>query len=1275
MACYYLVISSTHLSNGHFRSIKGVFRGPLHKTGTTLPGYAEKGKSIANALEDLKANFYCELCDKQYHKHQEFDNHINSYDHAHKQRLKELKQREFARNVASKSWKDEKKQEKALKRLHQLAELRKQPDCVAEEVPLFKAPRLKGPKEDLGIGKDENIASLRCPVMCSPETVTSSGSTEEKKPDILFDGEVLKESSCCFVGNQNQLQVPLSNSSSVNNRAGVSFCFSKKALLKLDSSASVFNESMDEVNEYKQFLHHKAKQMSVSFRHYAHLNESAAETSVLSQPDETDMSLPDNAPANAEKFKDDKGSQENSKEQSEIAQSNITAKRRSPDTSCTDQPSQKEVNVPSETEPISESTTEARCQTQSSIQETGSSKHTVADAILIEHFSNLLSQKHAEVGPSCKSNQENSEASNDPHENPRECAAPEPSLDEAVNTNTQAKALSFLSVLSKDGNTILQWPTELVLFTKTQPSISYACNPLYFDFKCSPKNKMRKPNERETGRCKDSDQPSRSYEDRASDINAERVVGSGMESPSLEPKKGVNQEPAENIDSYQTAMGFPLKAKNSYFNDDEPQLSTYFSHPRKCFSRESYHSRKRKRSSHSQFEGSKKSNHCTVNINCKEELKSRRFVPQERLRKDKSYSSKISLASRQEDIFSSVNNEGGKDSDSDTNSDISHKTSSSQLSYTGSSMSSGSSCRYRDLLSQESTQEASLNADSCRSAKHKNDMSSESDYINDDKNFNCKCKRHKHNTFSEVSRNEYLDHWFCSKHARNKRRSWKQHDDPEMDHVGGKCNFIQKSKSESFETVELRVNNSSASPENINYLLIPSRSPHKAGQSDNSVTRDFLQCHPQDVTPTLVNCRKSTSENIVEPKNDNEREQLVPSLNLEGKLALTQTVGDNNRTKECVVEFNEPLESSSPVKCTTVGSENVVVTLHDESKSSSNNVDLHSKNYMIGSVSSSPHNGSEDCEVTVMTNCDNNIFDNVIHIDTEDRIEVEEQKEHLISEGKPIMQSPDPVHLNFSCPLPSLRHPGGINSPDTKEEPLRLGRPDVNSKLSLVDGNLKCFYDSTMQDFRKMDNRLHHKSTGPPLAQQPVTFSPDEVDKYKILQIQAQQHMQKQLLTKHFKALPTNGSAVFSTAQTIQPMSIQHHPSITTFHHALMQRYAVTASMHSHVNHFPLPHLNNFPQSQFSPISLSSSFTPTLFPTPPQIIGHALAHPLHLVSAAAIHAPHLTIQAIPHATLIPTLFAPHPNTGMHPTLQLHSLIHPLFQGQEFHQHSGSNHLH
>lgn len=44
----------------------------------------------------------------------------------HQQRLKELKHREFARNVASKSWKDDRKQEKALRRLHQLAQLQQE---------------------------------------------------------------------------------------------------------------------------------------------------------------------------------------------------------------------------------------------------------------------------------------------------------------------------------------------------------------------------------------------------------------------------------------------------------------------------------------------------------------------------------------------------------------------------------------------------------------------------------------------------------------------------------------------------------------------------------------------------------------------------------------------------------------------------------------------------------------------------------------------------------------------------------------------------------------------------------------------------------------------------------------------------------------------------------------------------------------------------------------------------------------------------------------------
>ena len=36
-------------------------------------------------IAKMRKDFYCELCDKQYTKYSEFDNHINSYSHAHKQ--------------------------------------------------------------------------------------------------------------------------------------------------------------------------------------------------------------------------------------------------------------------------------------------------------------------------------------------------------------------------------------------------------------------------------------------------------------------------------------------------------------------------------------------------------------------------------------------------------------------------------------------------------------------------------------------------------------------------------------------------------------------------------------------------------------------------------------------------------------------------------------------------------------------------------------------------------------------------------------------------------------------------------------------------------------------------------------------------------------------------------------------------------------------------------------------------------------------------------------
>ncbi|KAJ8255880.1 hypothetical protein COCON_G00197440 [Conger conger] len=224
MACYYIVISSTHLSNGHFRNIKGVFRGPLGKDGNRNLDYAETQNTAVKA-----ANFYCELCDKQYHKLQQYDNHINSYDHAHKQRLKELKQREFARNVASKSWKEEKKQERALRRLHHLAEQRREIRCAPGSGPMFK--------------------STTVAVECSFRETGCGGNTERtctaSPPDMASQDD--NPSTCLPTKNRQPTSSHISRVKNQVYREKIAFSFSmpKRASFKLEPSAAVFTLSSE----------------------------------------------------------------------------------------------------------------------------------------------------------------------------------------------------------------------------------------------------------------------------------------------------------------------------------------------------------------------------------------------------------------------------------------------------------------------------------------------------------------------------------------------------------------------------------------------------------------------------------------------------------------------------------------------------------------------------------------------------------------------------------------------------------------------------------------------------------------------------------------------------------------------------------------------------------------------------------------------------------------------------------------------------------------------
>ncbi|KAI9482695.1 MAG: G-patch domain-containing protein, partial [Benjaminiella poitrasii] len=83
---------------------------------------AEKKKAIEKELEQVKRAFYCELCDKQYKKISEFEQHLQSYDHHHKKRFRDMK--ESARNSTinqsereKKLARERKREERELKRM------------------------------------------------------------------------------------------------------------------------------------------------------------------------------------------------------------------------------------------------------------------------------------------------------------------------------------------------------------------------------------------------------------------------------------------------------------------------------------------------------------------------------------------------------------------------------------------------------------------------------------------------------------------------------------------------------------------------------------------------------------------------------------------------------------------------------------------------------------------------------------------------------------------------------------------------------------------------------------------------------------------------------------------------------------------------------------------------------------------------------------------------------------------------------------------------------
>ncbi|NXC53809.1 Z804B protein, partial [Aleadryas rufinucha] len=1346
MACY-LVISSRHLSNGHYRGIKGVFRGPLCKKGARSPDYAEKEKAAAKALEDVKANFYCELCDKQYHKHQEFDNHINSYDHAHKQRLKDLKQREFARNVASKSWKDEKKQEKALKRLHQLAELRKQSEwqvfktsmSITGSGPLLKAPRLVLEKQQSPDGIFLYNGSKF--TASSQRTITSeeqgfSKSILEKKQLIISRHHPSTERHHAL-GNCVSQMFP--DSTSTSQRAGVSFSFSKKIPLKLESSASVFSENSEEGNG--ESPNHKKKQ-AIEVCHSVTLLEEHLKASLDKESPVTEdqMDLDNSASvvnshvaAKPKMLKEnDKSSDRESEEKSRANPlfSKVKTQLSNLNFSASLRETEKE-NRLNESEKFLENPVSSSCQASNFCTQLNTYKH--SNAHLPDQLSELPRQPAPEL--TCSSNindspgmikRERSLEISETTDGNMETLPKETMVKEA-----KPQASPFLHVVSKDGTTALQWPTELLLFTKTEPCISYGCNPLYFDFRLSLNHRDGKQHETNTASCKELSKIKTADKNKPSGLIKHKQMSKEQDNQLLKPKKVKGSlNPRKAKQKAESDIGKEInengqKCIADYLNENIPKVPAYLDVSQKdCVTEKSLYTTTLRRPLKHHFHSCERK---TQNIR-NESISFSAFMS--RIKKSKSakchlidseekYENQNDCRSLQDVVSCSSDiSDSGKDSSgsffsckSISNSRYSdnegcgsytrcwrfpspQKSSSGRhSSYSDTSVSSTSS--YMSYMSPTSNNHSSNHLLCCCKRKSKTD-----------ERHKCKHRKHKCIFTSDQTDKDYLCHSRshrtrscshrgtikyrrCSRHKVLQIRDRSKHSRCRHQH-SGKVHSRSRSyhKSKSGSTSDSRSSERSSSSR-ISRGSSSGSFSKQIGNCDNKIKEDAERgsnAEPGKAETAHYNSLNvnSQSKNFATCSSKNlakdicgKRKSVTAKLLLErvqSKKTQEQMHDSGRFSNSSGVELNGDTQSHFALQFSSSIDDIAMLPLPEEVLSMGENDMGHNEISLLeNSVKKNSPETSDITNVTLSpgTDYDHCVLKDIIQIQTgyqspsiKRNTAIKEQPNLFISEVQPFIQSCDPVPNDFPGAFPSNRYSVVANSTETKEE-----LHDVNMDLNQAEGSSDSFCDNAMQKYGDTLNDLevYSKSTSPPLTQQPITFTPEEVDKYRLLQLQAQQHMQKQLLAKPLKVLPAPGPAAFSATPAVPALPVQQQATVTTIHHTLLQRFAVSASVQPHSSHLSLAPLHPLSQAHFAPISLSP-LAPALIPTHPALL---TGHPLHLVSTTPLHPSPLTFPALPHTAYIPALFAPHLNTATPPAIHPNHLVHPLFQGQEPHHYSCS----
>lgn len=1192
---------------------------------------------------------------------------------------------------------------------------------VSGNGPAYKAPRVAIEKQlqqgIFPVKSGRKVSCLKSAPLLKGKNLPRSIS-EKQRPAVPNRHQLQTDRLYLFGKRVPQTSSDLSNA---NHRTGVSFSFSKKVHVKLESSASVFSENTEETHDCNKPPTYKTKRAVEQCKCCGFA--SAGAPLPREEARRSSSSHPEGVSRNSSQLlKDKNDSTETAEDWTGIPTS--FSKSNTPLSAVDFPPSSREKDTRKALKNLSENGINHACQANASSSPPNVYKHSDARMFeCLDEFPSLEPSEHKSPMHLNSNSRKKRQKSAD--ETERVSNNVQRLLREARSRGVKSKPLPYLHVQSKDGHTTLQWPTELLLFTKTEPCISYGCNPLYFDFKISRNTKDdHEPEDLQTELMKEPSEMKTKIESRVSGLikGQRRLIQDDNNQP-LKPKMLTANPDWENVQrnchggssdsepnmSEHNLSASDLEMKNpevpAYLdislkncvgnnnNSDHELEEPFRAHWQSCqrvvlndaheglaFAPYIPRTKKHKRvpcDPHSDFEDANqstwKTSPCTVGghsdhgqgfsvILNSNHISVTNKVPGCRTQNDKRSPPKVSLERRPSP------SETSPDSTSSLRSTCSRHRSRGHgrgqvLSFCKGERSSVK--RHREKCRQHGC--LCLSGERARSGC----LQSETQR---DKN----CKLWESFKYEKYSKHRYG-------HCRERyklRKSQPQFSGPKSRRVTqcnasspvfcagnsgrpSECQGPQHSRLGSYSRERIdHLNKSERSQQSLH-------SPHIC---------DLGNVKPMQHNSGKISClRRNCSSHLSETTELNRTGGEETSVTARSLLERVQAKKCQEQSANVEVSANScknECEPHSQIQCTIQftppGGHRPAMPLSEKrrtpSKRANDRGSAMERTIETGKISSSQTN---NLTVLVDTDCDHHLSKGIVHIvaesqspNTKKKPTTKEPSKPLASEVQPFIPSCDPVPNDFPGALPSNRYAGVTDPTETKEDQINPNLQNVSMHTNHAEGDMNPCYDRAMQKHDRLAEELElcHKSLSPPLIQQPVTFSPEEIDKYKLLQLQAQQHMQKQLLAKHLRVLPA--------ASAVQSVPVHQHASFTTIHHTFLQHFAVSASLHSQSNHLPIAHLHPLSQPHFTPFTFPP-LTPALIPAHPTFMA---GHPLHLVTAAPFHPSHIALQPLPPAAFIPTLFSPHLNPATASIIHLNPLIQPVFQGQDLCHHSCSSQM-